>query len=279
MFDEIYRIAKESSNLEEFKKKLQGPVDKYEVDPFFVAVSGTNVVALALDAAVGRKNGFKGSVAAHLALEGHHDKVEWLRQLGANATDIAHVYAWAGNHELVEIYRTKHEVDVHAIAQGYARGGHHEQVEIYRIQHGANIKVIAYGYGQAGDRANVLKYDLELVLELYRHERAAIKDASGATAEYLHSSLFSSFQNSFTAESDAIDALKLALNGKEVDLNKYLPTLRAGGLGTVLRDFVKSDVSSSIVGKEVATVRDFVQALQEKNSNQAEASSSSKSSP
>ncbi|MDR3502558.1 MAG: hypothetical protein P4L79_08240 [Legionella sp.] len=279
MFDEIYRIAIESNDFDELKRKLKDPLDKYAIDPLFEAVSGKTPGALALDAAVGRKNGFKGTVAAHLALEGHHDKVEWLRQLDANPTDIAYAYALAGNDEQVEIYRTQHNVDVHAIAQGYARGGHHEQVEIYRIQHGANIKVIAYGYEQGGDRESVLKYDLDLVLELFRDKRAAIKEASGATKEYLHGSFFSPFQNSFTQESDAIDALKLALNGEEVDLNKHLPTLRSGGLGEVLREFIKSGVGSSLAGKEVDTVRDFVQALQEKNSNQAQPSNPSKSSP
>ncbi|WP_133135100.1 hypothetical protein [Legionella rowbothamii] len=265
MFDEFYRIAIESNDYEELKRKLQDPLDKYAIDPFIeAAIGGTP-----LDA-VGRKNGFKGTVAAHLALEGHHDKVEWFRMLGANPRDIAYAYALAGNHEKVEIYRQLDAENVHAIAQGYAQGGHHKQVEIYLNQHGANINVITHGYAQAGDRESVLKYDLDLVLELYREERAAIKEASGATAEYLRSSFFSSFQNSFTQESDAIDALKLALKGERVDLNEHLSILRSGGLGTVLREFVKSGVGSSLVGKEVSTVREFVQALQQKNSNQAQ---------
>ena len=53
-----------------------------------------------------------------------------------------------------------------------------------------------------------------------------------------------------------------------VDLSKHLSTLRNGNLGKKLRKFVQSGLGNILVGKEVTTVSGFVQALQEKNSNQ-----------
>jgi hypothetical protein len=51
-------------------------------------------------------------------------------------------------------------------------------------------------------------------------------------------------------------------------LSEHLSTLRNGNLGKALRAFVKSGKGNVLVGKDVNTVSDFVQALQEKNSNQ-----------
>ncbi len=95
-------------------------------------------------------------------------------------------------------------------------------------------------------------------------------NSSGATKEYFHGSFFSVFQKSFTQKRDAVNVLKSALNGDNVDLSEHLSTLRNGKLGKELRAFVKSGMSNALVGKEVATVSDFVQALQDKNSNQTQ---------
>ena len=97
-----------------------------------------------------------------------------------------------------------------------------------------------------------------------------MKDSSKKTKEYFHGSFFSAFQKSFTQKSSAVNALKLALDGNSVDLNEHLPTLRNGNLGKALRAFVKSGKGTDLVGKNVTTVSDFVQALQEKVSRKAQ---------
>jgi hypothetical protein len=110
MFDEVYRIAIESSNFEELKRELK---DLY-VDVFAI------------------KDGILVTAGAQLAMEGRDDKAEWMRQLGANVDAIASGYARAGNDERVEAYRIKHGASVNDIAFGYAIAGNDERVEAYR---------------------------------------------------------------------------------------------------------------------------------------------------
>jgi hypothetical protein len=111
MFDEVYRIAIESNNFEELKRKLKKP----------------HMDALAI------KDGVLVTAGAQLAREGRNDKVEWMRQLGASVDDIALGYARAGNHERVEAYRTEHGASVGDIALGYALAGNHEKEKKYDI--------------------------------------------------------------------------------------------------------------------------------------------------
>lgn len=193
MFEEVYEIVTESDNFEELKEKLTG----LHID----------------DVAI--KNGFVVTAGAQLAREGQDEKVEWMRQLGA---------------------------DVDWIAYGYALTGNHEKQK---------------------------KYDINCLLDSYLRERGAVTDSSGKTKEYFYGSFFSAFQKSFTQKNDAVHALKSALEGKNVDLSEHLPTLRNGHLGKELRAFVKSGMANALVGTEVTTVSGFVQALQDKVSNQA----------
>ncbi|MGC1182040.1 hypothetical protein [Legionella sp.] len=109
------------------------------------------------------------------------------------------------------------------------------------------------------------KYDINLILDNYLAGRRAVTNSSGATKEYFHGSFFSIFQKSFTQKRDAVANLKLALDGVDVDLSKHLSTLRNGKLGKELRSFIQSGMGDDLVGKEVNTVSDFVQALQDKN--------------
>ncbi|WED41978.1 hypothetical protein [Legionella cardiaca] len=301
MFDEVYTIAIESNDFEELKRKLK----KIHID------------------APSIKDGFFVTAAAQLAIKGKNNKVEWMRQLGANVDDIAYGYALAGNHERaeayrtahganvdaiaygyalvgnhervetyrtehganvnfivsgyaragnhkrVEAYRTEHGANVDAIAYGYARAGNHERVEAYRTEHGAKVDSIAYGYARAGNQEKQKKYDINYLLNSYLKERTAVTDSSGKTKEYFHGSFFSVFQKSFTQKREAVNVLKSALEGNKVNLNEHLPTLRNGNLGKELRAFIKSGIGNALVGREVTTVSDFVQALQEKVSNQA----------
>jgi len=193
-------------------------------------------------------------------------------QHGADVSSIALGYAQADNHEQVEVYRTQHGADASAIALGYVQAGNHEQVEVYRAQHGANVSAIALGYARVGNHEKQKKYDINYLLDSYLKERTAVTDSSRRTKEYFHGSFFSVFQKSFTQKREAVNALKSALEGNNIDLSKHLSTLRNGNLGTELRAFVKSGMGNALVGKEVTTVSDFVQALQEKVSNQARVS-------
>jgi hypothetical protein len=322
VFNEVYKIALQSNNFEELKRKLK----KLNID------------------AVAFKEGYRITPAAQLAREGRNVKVEWMRQLGANVSFIAQGYARADNHERVEAYRTQHGARVSAIAQayaiagshehveayhakhgaevvaiafgyalvnshehvetyrtqysadvseiaegyaiennhayvetyrtqygasvsaiakGYAEAGNHERVEAYRTQHGASVTTIAEGYAQVDNNKKRKKYDINYLLGSYLTERKAVTDVSGITKEYLHGSFFSFFQKSFTQKKKAVQALKLALAGKDVDLSEHLPILRNGTLGKEIRAFVKSGMGDVLVGKEVNTISDFVQALQQ----------------
>ena len=116
------------------------------------------------------------------------------------------------------------------------------------------------------------KYDIHYLLDSYLERRAAVTekgraavtDSSAKTKEYFYGSFFSVFQKSFTQKKEAVTALKSALSGDSVDLSKHLSTLRNGNLGKELRAFIKSGMGYALVGKEVNSVSDFVQALQEK---------------
>lgn len=272
MSDEIYRIALESNDFETLERTLKNR----RLDEFTV------------------ENGLSITAATRLAREGRGDKVEWMRKLGANVNGIALGYALAGDHANVEIYREQYNANAGVIALGYALAGYHEQVEVYRTQHKANIpaiaqgyaladndeqvknylhrteyhakviSAIAQGYALAGNHEKRKKYDINYLLDSYLQERTAVKDSSGVTKEYFHGSFFSAFQKSFTQKSNAVQALKSALQGNNVDLSEHLSTLKNGNLGKELRAFVKSGMANALVEKEVTTVSDFVQALQEK---------------
>ena len=328
MFDEIYKIALESNNFEELKRKLKRlHIDAVAIkDGFFVTAGaqlankgkndkvewmrqlGADVRAIAQGYALAghheRVEAYRTehgadvkAIAQGYAVAGHHERVEAYRtEHGANVNDIALGYARAGHHERVEAYRTEHGADVKAIALGYALAGHHERVETYRTEHGANVNDIALGYARAGHHERVeayrtehgadvraialgyalaghhekqKKYDINYLLDSYLKEKIAVTDSFGRTKEYFHGSFFSAFQKSFTKKREAVNALKSALEGNNIDLSEHLSILRNGNLGKELRAFVKSGMGNALVGKEVITVSDFVQALQERVSNQA----------
>ncbi|MFC3908566.1 hypothetical protein ACFORL_05690 [Legionella dresdenensis] len=134
VFDTVYRIAIETNDFEELKSKLK----ELHVDT------------------LGLKDGFLVTVGAQLARECKHDKVEWMRQLGANVDTIAFGYAQAGNHDKVEAYRQL-GAGVDTIACGYAYAGCHDKVEAYR-QLGAGVNIIAFGYVLAGNHDKVEAY-------------------------------------------------------------------------------------------------------------------------
>lgn len=326
MFDVVYKITIESSNLEELKNKLE----KFDLD---------------LDARTTKK-GLIITAGTQLAREGNA-KVKWLRQLGASVDMIAQGYALAGYHDQVKKYREKYKASVHYIAQGYAGGGYHDQVEAYhekykadvndiakyyalggyhdqaetyREKHKANVDYIAKGYALGGYHDQVETYrekykadvvgiaqcyaragyhdqveeyrtkhgvlpeghkkierqkqydNINCLLDSYLKGRTAMTDSSGETKEYFYGSLFSVLQKSFTQKKNAVNALKSALEGHNVNLSEHLSTLRNGNLGNELRAFIKLGLGNALAGQEVTTVSDFVQALQDKNSNQAQPS-------
>lgn len=273
MFYEVLKVATESTNFEELKMKLKR---------FYI------------DASI-RINGFIATTGSLLAKEGKHNAVEWMRHLGANVSSIAQGYALAGNHEKVEVYRLEHGANVSSIALSYALANNHEKVEIFRTEHGANVNAVAKGYALADNHEKVevyriqhracvssivlgfalannlkklKKYDVNYILDSYLEERTAVKNSFETTKEYFYGNFFSAFQKSFTQKKDAVNALKSALQGNNVDLIEHLSTLRNGHLGNELRAFVKSGMGNTLVGNEVTTVSDFIQALQDKISQQ-----------
>ena len=106
MFETILNLVKQSSNLAEFKIKLQSA--EIETDEIHRLTVKNNIIV---------------SLGLQLAKEKDNDRVEWVRELGANVSHIAQGYAIAGNHNHVETYRTQHQANVNHIAQGYAIAG------------------------------------------------------------------------------------------------------------------------------------------------------------
>jgi hypothetical protein len=234
------------------------------------------------------------SIARGYALAGNLEQVEVYRRDHKALVDaIANGHAVAGNHEQVKVYRSSYEADVHTIAYGYAlarnlelveyyrlqhsikpdwiayshaAAGNHKQVEVYLKQHGANVKAVADGYELAGNYGKQIKYSITItsLLDSYIRERTAKLNHSGNTKEYFYGRFFSCFQKSFIQKGKAVHALEQALEGREVNLSEHLSTLRNGKLGQELREFIKSGMANQLVNKNVNTVSDFVQALQEK---------------
>ena len=205
-------------------------------------------------------------IAQSYAEAGNHERVEaYRKEYNVAACHIAQGYAKGGYHERVEAYRTQHNACVGIIAEGYAKVGNHERVEAYRTQHNACAGIIAEGYAKVGNHEKQKKYEIIFILDSYLKEREAVIDDAGRTKEYFHGSFFAVFQKSFTQKRKAVAALQDALDGNSVDLTGHLSTLRNGNLGKQLRAFVKAGKGKSLVGKEVNTVSDFVQALQDKN--------------
>ncbi len=211
------------------------------------------------------------NVATVYACAGNHDKVAEYRKAGVRSYEIASAYAFAGYHEKVEKIRIQQpeypgiykRATINFIACGYAMAGNHKKVADYRIQYDADVSEIASVYKHGKSVGN--KEYINCLLDSYLKERTEINDSRGVTVQYFYGSFFSQFQKSFAQKSDAVSALKSALNGEAVDLSKHLSTLRNGKLGQELRAFVKSGMGNALVdGKKVNTVRDFVQALQDK---------------
>ena len=90
-------------------------------------------------------------------------------------------------------------------------------MEAYRTEHGADVSDIAQGYALAGNHEKRKKYDIHYLLDSYLKERTAVTDSSGRTKEYFHGSFFSVFQKSFTQKKEAVNALKSALEGNNID--------------------------------------------------------------
>lgn len=101
------------------------------------------------------------------------------------------------------------------------------------------------------------------LLDKYLTQRKEIKDSSGKTKEYFYGSFFACFQKSYTQKKEAVEALKDVLNGGKRDIAPYLSVLRNGTLGDSLRAFIKSGQANILIGKNVNTVTEFVEALQE----------------
>ncbi|MDX2346924.1 MAG: hypothetical protein QNK11_08660 [Legionella sp.] len=103
-------------------------------------------------------------------------------------------------------------------------------------------------------------------LDKYLEKRTAYDKTH--TGEYFYKGLFKFFRLpnsfSFTEKKGAVEQLKKALNGEEVNLTKeHLAVLRNGNLGVALRDLIREGHADVIAGKKCTTVRDFVQAVNE----------------
>ena len=97
-------------------------------------------------------------------------------------------------------------------------------------------------------------------LQEYIDERAGIKDSSGKTKDYLHLTVFGSWnaisQNSFNQEKQAVEALKAALcgNGSKKDLQTHLSVIKSGNLAkTILPRLSDNALIRAVSGQTPAT--------------------------
>jgi len=149
-----------------------------------------------------------------------------------------------------------------SVAGQLASENKHVKVE-WLQQLGSSVNVIAQGYAFAGNNGKACEYRLRGLLDSYLKQRRGDVLETGETKLYLHCCLFFMFQKSYTEKKEAVSALVSALNGENVDLASHLPTLTNGRLGQELRQFVNDGHGNHLIGKEVNTVRAFVNALQD----------------
>lgn len=251
--------------------------------------------------------------AGLLVLEGLHDKVNWLRELGADADEIARMYAFTGNEYALDRYEQTYcayasyvaEGDysrltkdtypscAKKVAEGYVWGKHHERVMSSCFYKNIDVSVIINAYNETSqhDRASiyaeaqekylpaqqkfaypfkrndpkVVQFELTVLLKSYLLDRSSMVDGNNVTKTYLHYSIFSYFQKSYTQKKAAVEALLEAIDGKDIDLTPHLSTLRNGKLGNQLRYYVKGNGDRLFEEfKSIHSIRDFVKALQEK---------------
>ena len=74
-------------------------------------------------------------------------------------------------------------------------------------------------------------YHINVLLSTYLDQRKRVINSAGVTKDYFYGSFFSYFQKSFRQKEAAVNALKAAINGEQVDLSEHLSTLRNGHLG------------------------------------------------
>jgi hypothetical protein len=96
------------------------------------------------------------TVAAKLAYESRNNeslgkKVKWLRQLGADPSEIAMGYAMAGDNKRVNFYRNKLKADPNKILHGYILGNHNKYVTKYIDMYGAKPLTAITAYAILGD--------------------------------------------------------------------------------------------------------------------------------
>jgi hypothetical protein len=222
---------------------------------------------------------------------GHHTLVNRCYTLYGDKVipQIVHAYAKVGETKKVEdfLYKRDHHVTTEeslktskqreeAIVKGYAEGGHHLQAEARRKQFNVDPKILAEGYKLRGDDNKYKEYykgkefDLVQLLDRYLEKREKVIDAKGKIKEYKN--FIPLFQKSYHQKKEAIDALKKAVNGEQVELSPHLSTLKDGELGQELRKFIKEGKANLLLNEdtEVNTVTDFVKALDEKNASKAQ---------
>lgn len=120
-------------------------------------------------------------------------------------------------------------------------------------------------YGAIGTHVDVKKdYNLNEVLDKYLDKRRSYRLFHQAPVDYFCFNFFSLFKQtfSFTDKEEAVNALKRALTGEEVNLIPYIPTLENGTLGDALKRFITSGKADSLIDERKTTVSDFIHAYQ-----------------
>jgi hypothetical protein len=101
------------------------------------------------------------TVAGRLAYENkpeNQKKIEWLRELNANPTEIAMGYAMAGAFGKAEEYRGKYQADPNKIIHAYILGNQKQYINAYLKFHNVSIKTIISALALTGDEGAIDRY-------------------------------------------------------------------------------------------------------------------------
>jgi hypothetical protein len=178
---------------------------------------------------------------------------------------MAEAAAQGGHHKEVEEYLNNQKVPIEVILRGYAAGGYYDKIEEYRKDSKfklTNADIIT-AFKAANNVNPIKEYDLKVFLNDYLVKRENIRDSENKPKEYFYGSLFKGFQKSYSEKKLAVDKLKTALDGGNVDLSQDdIATLENGSLGKGLKQFIKTGKADELVGgKEVRTISEFIKEL------------------
>jgi hypothetical protein len=152
-YDDIYKAALKATS----KKELESSLNKLKKSN-----KDYNINEKKRDS----NTHYAFTAAARLAFESKDNKaltkkVKWLRELGADPSEIAGGYALAGSSGYVKFYRTNFGADANKILRAYVLGGHDKYIGSYVKKYNATPLTVINAYAIRGDKEKCVAYYLK----------------------------------------------------------------------------------------------------------------------